>query len=129
MLNARPTTGSYAGHRRGDCSGGSLQAIAEHDAHVTGTAVRDLGERPGTDTLAAAVTLPNGQVSPRREGAALVNELDALNVAIPLGRAKAHSAHETAGGMLAVSATVWSAALKFRRTRATPAGQIGGQHP
>ncbi|MEU0499371.1 AAA family ATPase [Mycobacterium sp. NPDC006124] len=89
-----------------------------------------LRHEPGTDALAQAVTLTNGQIVPMHpKVGALVNELDALNVAVKLGREKAQTAYKTAGGSLAASAAVWAAAVKFRHTRAMQAAQNGGQQP
>ena len=88
-----------------------------------------LRHEPATNTLSLSVTLGSGQVVPANTHvAALVAELDALNIPIPnIGRDKAKTAYVAAGGSIRASNDVWADALKFRRERANHAVNNGGQ--
>ena len=81
-----------------------------------------LRHEPG-GPLSLGVTLASGQVVPvHPKVAALVADLDLFAIDVMLSRPKAQVAYNAVGGSVKASASVWSAAIKFRR-----AVQNGGQ--
>jgi hypothetical protein len=77
---------------------------------------------------ALGVSLADGSAVPiDAKVAALVAELDRLNIGVNLSRAKALAAYKAAGGTAKAANDVWSAALKFRRVGVATSAQNQGQ--